>query len=50
LCLALSKDATSREAAYRDLFRHELKTGLVDEIRRATSGNYALGNRHLPHR
>jgi len=35
-------DAASREAAYRELFRYELEPGLVDEIRRATNGNYAL--------
>ena len=34
----------SRQAAYRELFRYELEPGLVDEIRRATNGNYALGN------
>lgn len=33
-----------RRNAYRELFRHQLDTGLVDEIRRATNGNYALGN------
>jgi putative transposase len=26
------------------LFRHELEPGQVDEIRRATNGNYALGS------
>jgi putative transposase len=41
---ALGRDAASREAAYRELFRYELELGLVDEIRRATNGNYALGN------
>jgi putative transposase len=41
---ALGKDAGSRAAAYRELFRYELEPGLVDEIRRATNGNYALGN------
>ncbi len=40
----LGKDAASREAAYRELFRYQLEPGLVDEIRRATNGNYALGN------
>ena len=44
LYLALGKDAASRAAAYRELFRYELEPGLVDEIRRATNGNYALGN------
>lgn len=41
---ALGADAPSRQAAYRELFRYELEPGLVDEIRRATNGNYALGN------
>jgi len=41
---ALGVDASSRQAAYRELFRYELEPGLVDEIRRATNGNYALGN------
>jgi len=44
LYLALGQDAKSRAAAYRELFRHELEPGVVDEIRRATNGNYALGN------
>jgi putative transposase len=41
---SLGSDAASRQAAYRELFRYELEPGLVDEIRRATNGNYALGN------
>ena len=41
---ALGSDAASRQAAYRELFRFELEPGLVDEIRRATNGNFALGN------
>ena len=41
---ALGRDAARRQAAYRELFRYELEPGLVDEIRRATNGNYALGN------
>lgn len=41
---ALGLDAASRQAAYRELFRYELDIGLVDEIRKATNGNYALGN------
>jgi len=28
---------------YRELFRVHLEPGLVDEIRQATNGNYALG-------
>ena len=41
---ALGPDAASRQAAYRELFRYELEPGVVDEIRRATNGNYALGS------
>jgi putative transposase len=41
---ALGVDAARRQAAYRELFRYELEPGLVDEIRCATNGNYALGN------
>jgi putative transposase len=41
---ALGLDAAARQAAYRELFRYELEPGLVDEIRRATNGNFALGN------
>lgn len=41
---ALGLDAASRQAAYRELFRHELEPELVDEIRRATNGNFALGS------
>lgn len=29
---------------YRELFRYDLEPGMVDEIRRATNGNFALGN------
>jgi len=41
---ALGRQARERQEAYRELFRHEIEPGLVDEIRRATNGNYALGN------
>ncbi|MGB7815960.1 MAG: transposase [Methylotenera sp.] len=41
---ALGLDAEKRQAAYRELFRYELDIGLVDEIRRSTNSNYALGN------
>ena len=40
----LGLDAPDRLAAYRELFRYELEPGLVDEIRRATNGNFLLGN------
>lgn len=41
---ALGLDVVSRQAAYRELFRYQLDIGLVDEIHKATNGNYALGN------
>lgn len=41
---ALGLDLASRQAAYRELFRHELEPGVVDEIRRATNGNFLLGS------
>lgn len=41
---ALGPDVATRQAAYRELFRHELEPGLVDQIRRATHGNFALGS------
>ncbi|BAO30884.1 transposase [Sulfuritalea hydrogenivorans] len=43
LYVALGLDVVSRQAAYRELFRYELEPGLVDQIRRATNGNFALG-------
>lgn len=44
LYAALGLDAANRQAAYRELFRHELEPGLVDQIRRTTNGNFALGS------
>lgn len=44
LYVALGLDVASRQAAYRELFRYELEPGLVDQIRRATNGNFALGS------
>ena len=41
---ALGPDTASRQAAYRELFRYQLEPGLVDQIRRATNGNFVLGN------
>jgi putative transposase len=40
----LGTSAAHREAAYRERFRTALEPGLVDEIRSATNGNYALGS------
>lgn len=42
--LSLGADDLTRQRAYRDLFRYELEAGLVDEIRKATNGNYVLGD------
>ncbi len=44
LYLALGQQSEVRHAAYRELFRHELEPGLVDEIRQATNGNFVLGD------
>lgn len=41
---SLGPDPASRQAAYREFFRFELEPGLVDQIREATNGNYALGS------
>jgi putative transposase len=41
---ALGPTAEMQQAAYRELFGCALEPGLVDEIRRATNGNFALGN------
>jgi putative transposase len=41
---ALGPDENTRQFRYRELFRFELDPGLVDEIRAATNGNYALGS------
>ena len=44
LYAALGKDGDQRRAAYRELFRYDLDPGVIDELRRATNGNYALGS------
>jgi hypothetical protein len=36
-----------RQSAYRELFRHQLEPDIVNQIRRATNGNYVLGNQHF---
>lgn len=41
---ALGGTWKERAAAYRELFRHQLHSGVIDEIRGATSGNYVLGD------
>jgi putative transposase len=44
LYLALGASKELAAEAYRELFRHQLEPGLVDQIRSATNGNYALGS------
>ena len=44
LYVYLGRNACRREQAYRELFRNQLDPGMVDEIRHATNGNYALGS------
>lgn len=42
--LGLGPNSESRAKAYRELFRSGMEPALVDEIRQATNGNYALGS------
>jgi putative transposase len=42
--LSLGSDDKKRQRVYRELFRYELGSGLIDEIRQSTNGNYVLGN------
>ena len=44
LYLAIAMDDATRKVAYRELFRFAIEPGLVDELRKATNGNFALGN------
>ncbi len=37
-------DLLSHQMAYRELFRYSLEPGRVDAIRKATNGNFALGD------
>jgi putative transposase len=41
---ALGAGEDVRQTAYRELCRHQLDPGFVDEIRKATNGNFALGS------
>lgn len=43
LYTALGSDETTRQHYYRELFRCQLDACIVDEIRTATKGNFALG-------
>ncbi|MDW7774225.1 MAG: transposase [Desulfobulbaceae bacterium] len=40
----LGRTDAERQTAYRELFRGELESGKIDKIRKATNGNFALGN------
>jgi putative transposase len=40
----LGRTGVERERAYRELFRHELESGEIEKIRKATNGNFSLGN------
>ncbi len=42
--MAMGLSASIRQEAYRELFRYFLDIGIVDEIRKATNGNYVLGS------
>jgi putative transposase len=42
--LALAGDEVGRRAAYRALFRQQLESDLIVQIRQATNGNFALGD------
>ncbi|MBM9512733.1 hypothetical protein [Desulfogranum marinum] len=42
--MALGKIATHRQHAYKELFRYQLEPVVIDEIRKATNGNFVLGN------
>ena len=44
LYASLGQTREERLKAYRKLFRYELKPGVINEIRHATNGNYALGS------
>lgn len=41
---SLGLSDAERQASYRELFRFELEPGVVDTIRQATNGNFALGS------
>ena len=45
--LALGRTAARRHAAYREFLQSELEPGLLDRIRQASNGNFALGSVRL---
>ncbi len=44
---ALGNTDSERQMAYGELFRHELESGEIDKIRKATNGNFAIGTNHF---
>ncbi len=42
--LHLGTTNKERQTAYREMFRFQLEPGIIDNIRKATNGNFALGN------
>jgi putative transposase len=44
LYMQLARQPIARERAYRELFREVLPTRIINKVRRATNGNFALGN------
>jgi len=40
----LGRTDAERQLAYRELFRHGLESNEIDKIRKATNGNFSLGN------
>ena len=45
--LSSGRTGEERQAFYRELFRHEMEPGIADRIRRATNGNFSLGNQRF---
>jgi putative transposase len=43
----LGRDIVERKIAYRKLFRPELSTDVIDEIRKSTNGNFVLGDKRF---
>jgi len=43
---SLGSPPAERQSAYRELFRYELYSGVIDEIRDATNRNFVLGDSH----
>jgi putative transposase len=42
--LQLGETYSKRQEAYRELFRFKLKQEIIDKIRKATNGNFSLGD------